>query len=171
MIQYKNLKKGYKMKLKFVLVPLVVLGVIGGCSSPKKSIQNNGKWITPSNSVFKNNGGEIFRNVPIANWENAKKICSASGGHLPSIDELIKVVTDCGGVPNTNGNGRYYPITSSSYENCLKRKGFNSYDMFRYWSKTTNSSKDAWLVNFKKGIKVRFYKFAKIRVRCIRNGQ
>jgi uncharacterized caspase-like protein len=38
------------------------------------------KWIKPTNSVCEANGGELYKGVCQANWKNAKKICSASGG-------------------------------------------------------------------------------------------
>ena len=92
------------MKLKYLLVLLVVLGFAVGCDKKEASEKKESKWITPSDSVCKSNGGEIKDNGCEANWENANKICSASGGSLPSIDLLSFIaVVDCGG-EFENGN-------------------------------------------------------------------
>jgi len=58
-------------------------------STPKPKITS--KWIRPTKSVCKANGGEIDNGECIANWENAKKICSASGGKLPTREDFLKL--------------------------------------------------------------------------------
>ena len=114
------------MKLKFVLVLLVV---IGGCSSPQKSINiYKIEWITPSSSVCKSNGGKVDSRGCKATWENAKNICSASGGSLPNKDTLIRVISECHGTVNDYENNE----RNSFYQDCYKKKGFNN--SLNYWS-------------------------------------
>ena len=99
------------------------------------------KWLKPSSSVCKANGGKMLNGVCTAHWENSKKICSASGGSLPSIDDLRKVVTDCGGVIDDYTNN----INNSNYQSCYKQRGFTS---SFYWSSTEEDSSSAWGVFF-----------------------
>jgi len=102
-------------------------GGSGGDGKPPKY-----KWITPKNSVCRSNGGEIDEDgVCESNWENAKKICSASGGHLPTIDVLKQVVVDCGGrtveADSLNALDKYSKNSkNTSYQSCYKEKGFSS---------------------------------------------
>ncbi len=87
------------------------------------------KWIKPSDSVCRANGGKLYEGVCQAYWENAKKICRASGGRLPSRADLKKVVVDCGGSFTTYGNKDWDSLTdkniaNKSYQACYKQKGF-----------------------------------------------
>ena len=185
------------MKLKFVLVLLVVLGFAVGCyadcskdeilklidkgftkteingicgkSEPKKK---KSKWITPSDSVCKSNGGNVDSySGCFANWKNAKKICYASGGRLPTIDELKKVVTDCGGEMKDNNYAEYKRNrNNSSYQSCYKEKGF--FD--DYWSASfpANQTYDgAWNLYFTDGSVDYNLKSDNYLVRCVREGQ
>ncbi len=101
------------------------------------------KWIKPTNSVCKANGGKIVKGVCQANWENAKKICSASGGKLPTRNDFKKEVIACGGIwedwEKNNNN--------SSYQSCYKQKGFSVY----HWTREEKDSSDAWGVDFQFG--------------------
>jgi len=94
--------------------------------------QSNKKWLDPTESVCYDGGGVInVKGVCLANWENAKKICRTSGGVLPTIEMLEKVVTDCGGViDDVYGNSE-----NLDYQACYKREGFFSSPS--YWSSTT----------------------------------
>ena len=182
------------MKLKFVLIPLVVLGLvvvsyadcskneimklidkgytkseingICGKSEPKK---RKSKWITPTQKVCKANGGKMKGYICQATWSNAKDICRASGGRLATIDELKKVVTDCGGTIDDNNNK-----ADAIYQDCFKEKGFSS-DYHSYWSSTTSTSASftngAWLVCFTSGNTFLNYKSGDNDVRCVRSGQ
>ena len=157
------------MKLKFVLVPLVVLGFNIGCSSTKEVSKNNigNKWISPSKSICIANGGRIKNGVCTANWSTAKDICSASSGRLPSIYEFKKVIVDCGGTIDDGKNN----AENSVYQDCYKRKGFS--DSGYYWSSTTYASDTnrAWLVYFYGGSTYHFGKSTNYDVRCVRAGQ
>jgi len=134
----------------------------------KKEVRNtsSSKWITPSNSTCKNNGGKIDSVGCNATWENAKNICSASGGSLASIDVLRKVVTDCGGkIDDYNNN-----IDNRSYQSCFKEKGFRSSN---YWSSTSvvGFEYHAWIVGFDYGVVYGDDKNYNVYVRCVRDGQ
>ena len=133
-------------------------------SSPTNSTQttNNSKWITPSESTCKSNGGKVDDDGCKANWSDAKDICSASGGSLPTIDELKKVFTDCGGEVTDNAN--------KTYQSCYKQKGFNSN---HYWSSSSvmGNGYNAWFVNFRGGYVYRYNKAISYYVRCVRDGQ
>ena len=137
--------------------------------------QSTSKWITPKDSTCKANGGKIDKDgVCESNWENAKKICSASGGSLPSKEVLGKVVTDCGGILNNELFGVAKESkknrSNSNYQSCYKAKGFiDSY----YWSSTTLQSLHygAWVVLFGYGGTGGNYKYNSNYVRCVRAGQ
>ncbi len=81
----------------------------------KHSLNNNpqtiGKWLTPAPTICTANGGEIDDNgICEASWEKAKAICGASGGSLPTIEELKEVMTECGGTNTTYGDSDYDSI-------------------------------------------------------------
>ena len=133
------------------------------------------KWITPSNSVCKSNGGKVDRYGCHTTWLNAKRICSASGGILPSIEVLKKVVSDCGGINVSLSNNNWSKITyknraNQSYQKCYKAKGFTSDN---YWSSTITSSGSiyVWFVYFYTGNISYHGKLLNTYVRCVRAGQ
>ena len=129
------------------------------------------KWITPSNPICKKNGGEVTNDGCDANWTNAEKICKASGGSLPSIDVLKKVVTGCRGeLKDDDSAERRRNINNSNYQYCYKKKGFTSN---RYWSSTTYASNTnrAWFVGFYYGYTYINDKSNNSHVRCVRSGQ
>jgi len=128
------------MKLKFVLVPLAVLGLAVG------SYAEGFSWVNPSQKNCVGYGGKIKEGKCEAEWSNAKDICSASSARLPSILELRKVIVDCGGVVRDYDNNK----VNSSYQSCYKREGFT---FKSYWSSSTHMSDSsiAWFVYFKSG--------------------
>jgi len=131
------------------------------------------KWIAPTDGVCRSNGGKIDKDgVCKANWENAKKICSASGGRLPTIDELREVIVDCGGEMKENNYAEMKKNEkNTSYQSCYKKKGFSSSS--DCWSATTNASysSDAWNVNFFNGDHRWYSKTLVSSIRCVRGGQ
>jgi len=139
---------------------------------PKPVPVSTSKWINPSNSVCKANGGEFYKGVCYANWKDAQKICRVSGGRLPTIDELNKVVTACGGEVTKDwiSHKIIQNNNNSNYQNCYKEKGFIFY---YYWSSTTNAryTNYAWGVNFGYGYTRNYSKSYNSYVRCVRAGQ
>lgn len=113
-------------------------------STPKPIVTS--KWIVPTNSVCKANGGKLYKEVCQANWENAKKICSASGGKLPSRADFHKVIEACGGIADANSNEWDKNTNNSRYQNCYKKKGFSDNDW--YWTAEEKDSSYAWYVGF-----------------------
>ncbi|CAA6801455.1 MAG: Caspase (Peptidase) [uncultured Sulfurovum sp.] len=109
------------------------------------------KWLKPTNSVCKANGGKIYKGVCQANWENAKKICSQSRARLPSKNDLHKVIKDCGGIADANSDEWGKNYNNSSYQSCYKQKGFSTNDW--YWTRETyeQDSSYAWIVHFYRG--------------------
>ena len=124
------------------------------------------KWLKPTNSVCRANGGKLYNGVCEANWENAKKICSASGAKLPSRDDFHKVITDCGGIPDADINEWDKNKNNSQYQNCYKQKGFTNYDW--YWTREEKDSSYAWIVNFKRGGDYWYRKSYKNLALCVR---
>jgi hypothetical protein len=124
------------------------------------------KWIDPSRTVCKKNSGKFDNGRCKAKWKNIENICSDGGGRVPTIEELRKVVTDCGGVIDDFDNNK----ASSSYQSCYKEKGFTSY---YYWSSTTYASDSsyAWSVSFDYGFDYWGDKTGEYSVRCVRGGQ
>jgi len=99
-------------------------------------IVSTSKWIKPTNSVCEANGGKMVKGVCKANWKNATKICSASGGQLPSRFDLKQVVVDCGGsfIDRKNKNWSDFDKNQANmfYQSCYKKKNF-LYDNW-YWT-------------------------------------
>ena len=98
------------------------------------------KWIDPSNSVCRSHGGKVKSDGCEANWENAKEICSASGGSLPSIEVLKKVVSDCGGkIAKFSGKIMDSNVKNTSYQSCYQK---NKFTFNPYWSSSLSTSKE-----------------------------
>ena len=147
-------------------------------SSPPSN--SSTKWITPKPRVCRNYGGTIAEDsnakdedICEANWQNAKKICIASGGYLPSIDKLKKAVIDCGGIPTDEFfNETYYKNkANNSYMLCFLSKGFMYYSC---WSSTTviNDTEQAWTIDFLDATIDNASKSNnKLLVHCVRQGQ
>ena len=130
------------------------------------------KWITPSNSTCRSKGGKLYKGICQANWQQAKSICRASGGRLPTKNELISVISECGG--NTANRDSAYTENREDpkYQSCYKQKGFIA--SYSYWSSTTNAgySSNAWVVYFYDGYQSYYgNKSNSNYVRCVRAGQ
>ena len=167
------------MKLKSLLVLLVVLGFAVGCSTAqlekeetyvkneKQVNKVNIQWVTPSEKDCVTNGGKMDRVQCEAKWLEAKKICHVLNGRLPTIDELKKIVTNCGGELSAKP---YSAIASKNrknyfYQSCYKNKGFASYYS---WSSTVGNSSMAWGNDFKSGTQDYNDKNRNYYVRCVR---
>jgi len=126
----------------------------------------NSEWVSPTEDVCTSNGGKFDNGICEADWQNAKSICQASGARLPTIDELQRVVTSCGGVVDDHANNENDP----DYQSCYKRRGF---DKGWYWSSTeyNNISSYAWIVYFYYGDVNGYDKGYNIYPRCVRAGQ
>jgi len=97
------------------------------------------KWIDVNFMTCTANGGEMNNGVCSAKWSDARKICSTSEGRLPTNDEFIEVVKDCGGVVVVPGNKNKYAfweknMNDNYYRKCYEEKGFYSNS---YWSSST----------------------------------
>ena len=135
-------------------------------------VSTSSKWIEPTKNVCISNGGEIhkFKKKSEANWKNAKRICYASGGNLPSKKVLEQVITDCGGLLLDT---RYDTTNTdnSMYQSCLENKGFRT--ALDYWSVTTcpNGPVYAYGISLDSGytdVKVKEYSYY---IRCTRGGE
>ena len=115
-------------------------------------------WITPTNNICRYYGGETKSSSSIikckANWENAKSICRASGGHLPSLIDLRKVINDC----NWNNDFNSCPQSKNRY-----------YDA--YWSAQDELEDDSygqvWKANIDEGYEKLTNQKYKNVVRCV----
>ena len=119
---------------------------------PKRvRVTHTSKWLKPTDSICKANGGKIYKAVCQANWKNATKICSQNGGRLPSREDFHNVITACGGIANANSDEWDKNAKNSSYESCYKQKGFSNNDW--YWTRESHEefSSYAWLVDFYNG--------------------
>lgn len=124
------------------------------------------KWIKPSDSICKANGGKIYKGVCQANWKNATEICRVSGGKLPSRDDLHKVITNCGGISDANSDEWSKNQNNSQYRNCYKQKGFSDNDW--YWTREEKDSSFAWVVRFYGGFDLWFDKSDNFYALCVR---
>ena len=116
------------------------------------------KWIFPSRSACEDNGGKFSGGVCIANWQKAKKICSASGGELANIDELKDLVTSCeGSVADyaTDNRNQYRKkmkenFKNKNYQKCYEQIGVTGRT---YWSGSESLGyafydPHPWIINF-----------------------
>jgi len=125
------------------------------------------EWIDPNRASCTSNGGKLAPGgICLADWYQAKNICSAMDARLPSIDELYKAITDCGGVVNDFENNQNDP----SYQSCYQNKGFSSTTSNGYWSATTYAGNTgyAWDVYFSYGDDGWSYESNSFYVRCVR---
>ena len=132
-------------------------------SSSSTQSTSTSKWFSPTDKEV--------------SWKKAKQICRDNGGRLPTIEELKKVVTGCGGINTTWSDKDWESITNKNIENksyqaCYKRKGFNSSNY--YWSSSIIEGDEefALLVGFN-GIVEGFRKdgSSNFVIRCVRGGQ
>ena len=126
---------------------------------------SNSKWITPSDNICRSNGGKVYDDGCRATWKEANKICGVSGGRLPTIDELKKVVTDCGGKIDEYAKNE----DNLEYQSCYKSKGFVSY---YYWSSSTviGGWSRAWTFHFRYTEDYWLNEDGSNYVRCVRAG-
>ena len=96
-----------------------------------------------------------------------------SGGRLPSLDELRKVVSDCGGIKVSDGDKNWSQIVkkneaNKSYQKCYKVKGFTP-DYYR--SSTIRDEIYTWMMDFSRG-NIGYDKDShRYGVRCILDGK
>ena len=124
------------------------------------------KWIIPENSICKKEGGKLDIGTCKANWQQAQNICRASGGVLPSIDELKAVVASCDGKIANSEAEQINNIKNTNYQQCYKQKGFS--DLGYYWSSTDVGNPGArWRVNMWNGAILWNVESAHYYVRCV----
>ena len=130
------------MKLKLMLLT-IVLALFTGCYEPAKEkveIRNQKPlvWITPTESYCDINNGRMggyTGNTCISVWSSANNMCRLRHGRLPTVKELSKVVTDCGGrMHNNDAQERTMNDENVFYQNCYDAKGFTP-DL--YWTSNT----------------------------------
>ena len=137
------------------------------------------KWISPSNNTCLAKGGKLYDSTCGANWKDAKNICSASGGRLPSLNELTDAIKECGGVvANFDSDGKkLYPkkleknMGNSKYQSCYKENGFSSSGIYWSSSKVVSEAKHVWSVGFLSGGMDENSKSLGHDVMCIRHRQ
>jgi hypothetical protein len=109
----------------------------------ENSMQSNSniKWLKIANSICKRNGGKISKWGCQANWNNAKKICWASGGRLMTKSEAKQVTLDCGVEIKIRSNVDEMERNknNTSYQSCYKQKGFSSSNYWCDYERNENS--------------------------------
>ncbi len=132
-------------------------------------------WITPLDSICKKYRGKLWAGpwpmsigpkACVSNYERAKNICSASGGRLPTFEELQNVAKiECGGINNPN------------YKTCYREKGFfpkeENYYPNDYWSSSIgvssfNGMEVAKTMNFINAMSFESYRSNGSYVRCVK---
>ena len=119
------------MKLKLTALFLIVVG-LSVHAYPKSHGRH---FVTPSKPTCLRHGGRWNSNFGVceANWRKAKKICRASGGRLPSLNELKRVVRSCGGVPRGKISNEKTHYTDDL---CYKYLGIGYISGHDYWTST-----------------------------------
>ena len=123
----------------------------------KVEATSTSKWFSPTNKEV--------------TWKKAKELCKDNGGRLPTIEELKKVVIDCGGEMKDDNSAEWKRNKNNdNYQSCYEEKGFKaSY----YWSSTSfvGFEDGAWVVGFGDGDVYWYGKNYNYSVRCVRAGQ
>ena len=122
------------MKLKLTALFLIVVG-LSVYAYPKS---HGHHFMTPSKSTCLRYGGRWGRHFDVcqASWPKANKICRASRGRLPNLNELKRVVRSCGGVPRRLGHiGDEKTHYTDSL--CYKRLGIKYVGDGAYWTSTS----------------------------------
>jgi len=133
-------------------------------------------WITPLNSTCQKYGGKLWAGpwpmsigpkACVSNYEKAKNICSASGGRIPTYEELRNVlIIECGGISNPN------------YKACYREKGFfpkeENYYPNAYWSSNIGKSsynglKVSKSLSFQDAKFYNHYRTTGLYVRCVKD--
>ncbi len=142
----------------FGILAILVLSISNVSAYGMESV-----WITPTDKVCVANGGQIDEQICYSKWANAKEICKASGGVLPSLDTLKLAITKCTGIVNDRDKNQ----NNLNYSKCYQEKGFS---MYAYWSDNTNeeNENDAWYVGFFYGSVYEFNKKHFNYVRCVK---
>ena len=127
------------------------------------------KWITPKDSVCRANGGTIkLKGICSASIESAKKICYYSEGRVPSIDELNKVIYDCGGIISYHWNSiqSNNNLLNDNYKNCVKNKSFSLF--YSYLANSNDSDSMVKTVVFSTATNENKDKKYKFFIKCIK---
>ena len=132
------------MKLKLTVLFIILLGL----SQPAYPKSRGNYFIAPSKSICLRYGGSWERHFKVceASWTKAKKICRASRGRLPSINEFYRVVRSCGGVPSSKLGNKVHHVNSQ----CYWRLGIDHIGSEYYWSSTPYHSPSLPSYMFKK---------------------
>jgi len=153
---------GQRKNMKIVLKILLTTAIL------TSSLQAAPKWVDLPQKDYTSHGGiQTVSGAWTVPWEIAAKICSSSNARLPNINELRKVVTDCGGVIDELAiNHR-----NQAYQACYKNKGLTS--MGAYWSSSPNGpdSSSAWYMYFIYGEDDWVSKSENRLVRCVRDSK
>ncbi len=121
------------------------------------------EWVKPTKSECGSYGGNLENGICKAKWQYAKDICQALQARLPTIMELEKVITDCGGVVGDFNNRK-----NLKYQECYQRRGFSNKDLYFSSTETNNYSSRALSVSFYHGFDHARLKLDGYYVLCIR---
>ena len=132
------------MKLKLIILLLVFFGW-----SVEAYPKSHGRhFVSPAKSTCLSRGGvweSIFGSCN-ASLSNAKKICRASGGRIPTQHEFEKLIRSCGGTVHLDGRGDLSVNRNSwSYKRCYRDHGLDR-TRNNYWT----STKDKWDHEFRR---------------------
>lgn len=157
------------MKFMLMVIALIELSFICNAEIISKNgstnQENNYYWADVSaKDCFSGGGEKMSMGVCTATWQNAKNICTSIGGRLPGIEELRRVVTDCGGKIAFNSNNN----ENKDYQSCYYNKGFAS-DI--YWSSTVykGHANEAWSLSVNGGFDGPDLKESVSLVRCLKS--
>ncbi len=130
------------------------------------------KWLIPTDSTCLSNGGQINeKGICEAYLYNAKKICQQNNARLPTINELKKLITDCGGTIDAQDKN----LNNRDYQSCLKKKNFDvSPSGYLSSSPYASDNKLVWGANLHAGFTYQGFKSEKgweNSVRCVNKMQ
>jgi len=134
----------------------------------KTQNKEDNKWLSPSKELCLSKGGAMRDKGCETSWIKANKICKAMDSRLATIEELDKVMLDCGAVMKTDSfKERQGNSENSDYVTCHEKQGFSSAP---YWS-SSDSKKGkeyVWNAYFGSGSHADFYRNGQEFVRCIK---
>ena len=109
------------------------------------------EWIDPIKDVCLKHKGDYSNDGMCDTYgEEAQNICQETGGSVPTLSELRKLITVCGGeMVYTDGSDSDKAKMdknkkNKAYQSCYQKKGFKA--KYGYWTATEHSVNDPSLI-------------------------
>ena len=140
---------------KNILTYTIAVLIFAACSSQPTATNESRNvhtsfshtWVNPSAEVCTSHGGALnARGICEATLKEAKAICKAEGNDLPTIEQMVRLSSECGAVPvpykgkksklsSYINSQRRKNIDNKIYQQCIESQGINV--LHTYITRTT----------------------------------